>query len=242
MVATSLEYELNTSYQNYPGDYLSFQSLDIHEEITAYRETVSREVDFTKPVYVEQIRGLGSTFAHEMLDAVEELGCFAPSTLNELKTVGKSLLPNELKIPPELMNPSENFQQMISSGHKNIDRFFETNQAAGYTPEARKEHFSIAGLPPPVFQEALQGGRHAKLLQDYMGKTNRELRKGIVSYKKQIALHKDKIANPSKYYADWDQLHPVRQDTLINKKWPAEIKLYEEQRDILQAIINERTK
>ncbi len=137
VVVTSLEYELNTSYQNYPGDYLSFQSLDIHEEITAYRETVSREVDFTKPGYVEQIRGLGSTFAHEMLDAVEELGCFAPSTLNELKTVGKSLLPNELKIPPELMNPSENFQQMISSGHKNIDRFFETNQAAGYTPEAK---------------------------------------------------------------------------------------------------------
>ena len=46
--------------------------------------------------------------------------------------------------------------------------------------------------------------------------------------------------NPIKYYPDWDKLDPKQREALVNKKWPAEIKGYEEQRDILQSILNER--
>ncbi|MES2273256.1 MAG: hypothetical protein V4487_03600 [Chlamydiota bacterium] len=91
-----------------------------------------------------------------------------------------------------------------------------------------------------VLKAAISQDNHVKMVKDYLGKSVKEIQKGINSYEKQIAIHKDKIVNPSKYYPDWNELHPARRDALINKRWPAEIKLYEEQRNILQSILNER--
>ena len=91
-----------------------------------------------------------------------------------------------------------------------------------------------------VLKTAISQNKHVKMVRDYLDKPAKEIQKGINSYEKQIAIHKDKIANPTKYYPDWDKLDPRQREALINKKWPAEIKGYEEQRSVLQSILNER--
>ncbi len=93
-----------------------------------------------------------------------------------------------------------------------------------------------------VFKAAISKDSHVKMVRDYLSKPAKEVQKGIKSYEKQIALHQEKIANPSKFIPHWDKLHPERQQALINKKWPAEIQCYTEQRNILQSILNERIK
>ena len=62
----------------------------------------------------------------------------------------------------------------------------------------------------------------------------------IRSYEKLITEHQDKIANPLKHYPHWNTLDPRRQDALINKRWPAEIQCYTEQKDVLQTLLDQR--
>ncbi len=91
-----------------------------------------------------------------------------------------------------------------------------------------------------VLKTAVSQNKHVKMVIDYLDKPAKEIQKGISSYEKQIAIHKDKIANPINHYPDWDKLDPRQREALVNKKWPAEIQVYEEQRSVLQSILNER--
>ena len=91
-----------------------------------------------------------------------------------------------------------------------------------------------------VLKTAISENKHVKMVVDYLDKPTKEIQKGVNSYEKQIAIHKDKIVNPTKYYPDWDKLDPRQREALINKKWPVEISGYEEQRNLLQSILNER--
>ena len=91
-----------------------------------------------------------------------------------------------------------------------------------------------------VLKAAISQNKHVKMVRDYLDKPAKEIQKGINSYEKQIAIHKEKIMTPTKYYPDWDKLDPRQREALINKKWPAEIKGYEEQKAVLQSILNER--
>lgn len=49
-----------------------------------------------------------------------------------------------------------------------------------------------------------------------------------------------KMTNLSKHYSDWNDLDTKRRISLLSKKWPIEIKGYEEQQKILQIILKER--
>jgi tetratricopeptide (TPR) repeat protein len=91
-----------------------------------------------------------------------------------------------------------------------------------------------------VLKAAINQNKHVKMVRDYLDKPVKEVQKGINSYEKQIALHKDKIVNPTKHCPDWNKLDPRQCEALVNKKWPAEIKVYEEQKNVLQSILNER--
>lgn len=91
-----------------------------------------------------------------------------------------------------------------------------------------------------VLKSAINRNKHVKMVESYLDKPTKEIQKGINSYEKQIAIHKDKIANPTKHYPDWEKLDPRQCEALTNKKWPVEIKGYEEQRDLLQSILKER--
>lgn len=98
----------------------------------------------------------------------------------------------------------------------------------------------IAKSPSEAYKTAMNGGRHADLIPQYSVRSAKEIEKGIKSFERQIIIHQDKIANPIKYCPDWDTFHPNRQKALVEKIWPAEIKCYTEQRDILQAILNKK--
>jgi hypothetical protein len=91
-----------------------------------------------------------------------------------------------------------------------------------------------------VLKNAISQNKHVKMVRDYLDKPAKEIQKGISSYEKLIAAHKDKIANPTKHIPHWDKLDPRQREALLNKKWPAEIRVYEEQKNALQAILTER--
>ncbi len=257
-IAKSFDLDIAPFYGEYPGSPYAYASSDQSPEIVSfntemvsiYRDDVSKVVDAREPDYLEKIRGYGSTFAHEVLDGVDEIGSFAPGVLDDSKRIGNRFLPEGLEISPDLMNPSENYQKIIAAGHEKIDRFFATNQAEQYTADNRTQDITIGGFPPPtitnagrateIYNEALKGGRHVKFVRDYLGKRTKELKKGIVSYEKQIAIHRDKIADPLKHYPNWYELEVIERNALIDEKWPSDIKRLSEQRDILQSILNER--
>lgn len=97
----------------------------------------------------------------------------------------------------------------------------------------------INKTPSEAYIAAKNEGRHFPLIKEWSGKSLKEIQKSIKSYQKKIDLHKDKIANPSKYCPEWDTMDPRRQQALVNKRWPAEIQCYTEQRDILQTILDQ---
>jgi hypothetical protein len=93
-------------------------------------------------------------------------------------------------------------------------------------------------VPSGAFSIALNGGRHSGFLKNYAGKSARELRSGITSLERQIALHRDKIANPSRYIKNFAQLDPRQQTALLTRKWPSDIQRQQEQLDILRGLLD----
>jgi len=91
-----------------------------------------------------------------------------------------------------------------------------------------------------AFDIANSGGKHSGFLKNYMGRNVDELNKSIHSLqygKRGINTHLDKIANPSKYVDNWNQLTPAYQNNLI-KGWQKEIKNGKEQIEILNTLKN----
>jgi hypothetical protein len=93
------------------------------------------------------------------------------------------------------------------------------------------------GTSKGALEIAEAGGRHVGFLRNYQGKPPGELRRGIDSLKKQIAEHKDKIANPEKHIPNWKSLDPRQQKALIDKKWPSDIQRQTEQLEILEGLL-----
>lgn len=82
--------------------------------------------------------------------------------------------------------------------------------------------------------------RHGGFYDTYKNKPDKELSKAIKSYEKQILIHKEKIANPVKYYPDWESLYPKRKTALLEKLWPDEILNLTEEKQILEEILKQR--
>lgn len=91
-----------------------------------------------------------------------------------------------------------------------------------------------------AIKDSIKKHRYIKIIKESLTKPIKEVQKSIRSYEKQILIHKDKIANPSKYCPEWEKMNTQRRDALINKKWPTEIHGYREQQNILQEILKER--
>ena len=99
---------------------------------------------------------------------------------------------------------------------------------------------NAAKAPSKAYEIAKNGGKHANLIPKCESQTIKEIKKSIKSYENQIAKHKDKIANPSKHIKEWETLDPRHQEHLVKVKWSEEIKMFEEQRDILKDVLIER--
>lgn len=90
------------------------------------------------------------------------------------------------------------------------------------------------------YEAAIQGVRHVRFLKEYRNVSNKELKKAIKSFDKQINRHNEKIKNPEKAYPDFRNLDQRHQKDLLEKKWPSDIKRLEEQKEIVRRILDER--
>jgi len=89
-------------------------------------------------------------------------------------------------------------------------------------------------------KSAVNEGKHIRFITDYFFKSTKEIEKAIASFEKLVAIHQEKISNPSKFIQNWKELHPERRKALIEKKWPTEINCFTEQKNILQSILDEK--
>jgi hypothetical protein len=93
--------------------------------------------------------------------------------------------------------------------------------------------------PEKVIQEVKNDGRHSGKYKDASNWTNGQLQKAINSYEKQVKLHEDKINNPAKYVADWDNLYERKKQGLL-KKWRKDANRNAELKIIMEYILKER--
>jgi DNA primase len=95
---------------------------------------------------------------------------------------------------------------------------------------------SPVGAVKGAFEVAAEGGRHAGFLRNYLGKSGKELERGIASIEREIATHLNKIKNPAKHIEGFDKLDPRQQQSLINKRWPSDVQRQREQLEILKRL------
>jgi hypothetical protein len=84
------------------------------------------------------------------------------------------------------------------------------------------------------------GARHGGTYRNYVGRPSNQIQKGIRSMEKEIAEHKDKIANPEKYIRNFRKLDPRQQKALVREKWPNDIIGLRERKAVLERILRER--
>lgn len=85
----------------------------------------------------------------------------------------------------------------------------------------------------------MTGGKHSGFLNNYIGRSSKEINKAINSLQtgnRGIDVHLDKIANPSKYVSNWNTLSSGYQQRLISG-WQKEITNANEQIQILRSLL-----
>jgi hypothetical protein len=217
----------------------------IYEHLEPIKDLAQENVNSSS--FREKAREFGSYLTHEALHSVSELTSVLPELQQELTDLSERFLPQGL-VPEESKHAKDNFDTWIAQGHEKIDQMFSTNQAEYHTAEARaarNENITRCEMPLPrncssAFRTASAGGKHAGALKIALQQSEKELKKGIASFEKQISLHRDKIANPSKHIKNWHELDPRQQEALINKKWQSDIDRLTEQRDILHDVLKSK--
>jgi hypothetical protein len=91
-----------------------------------------------------------------------------------------------------------------------------------------------------AYEIAKTGGQHSAFYTIYIQRRTEELRRGIRSLEQRIQEHKEKIRDPEHHVTGFTQLDPRQQRALLENKWPADIRRLQEQRDILEGILQER--
>lgn len=241
------EEESSAVYQSLepiPAEQVNLMKQELREHFEPIRELATEEYD---PFFNEKAREFGSHLTHEALDGISDLASLGPQLQQELVDLSKKIFPESV-IPGDMRNPMENYENHIAQGHDKIDQMFSTNQAEYHTPEAiaaRNENITRCEMPLPgnfssAFKTASAGGKNAGTLKIALRQSEKELKKGIASFDKQIALHRDKIANPSKHIKKWHELDPRQQEALINKKWQSDIDRLTDQRNILHDVLKSK--
>ena len=131
--------------------------------------------------------------------------------------------------------------QIKNQGFNELMSFFSLSAVGGADILARRSGSGLAEISTPnvAYEEALSGKRNAGLLRIYNTKANTQIEKGINSFNENIIEHQNKIANPEKYAQDWQSMTKQQREGLL-KYWQKEINNYQQQRDVLQGIINRK--
>jgi len=90
-----------------------------------------------------------------------------------------------------------------------------------------------------AYEAALAGDKHAGTLRNYPGRSTAEIRKAIASCECQVALHRQKIANPAQFAERWNEMTARQQEGLLNK-WAADAARNQEFADVLRGLLEAR--
>lgn len=119
----------------------------------------------------EKARGVGAYLAHQTLDGIGAFTAIIPEGMEEVRGIGSALLPEGHSFSDDNLlvsgSPAENWDQLVNFGHEKIDQLFSTDQAQGYSPEAKEANnrFSIGILPiPGMFSDAKKLAEAGKAL------------------------------------------------------------------------------
>ncbi|MFS8564375.1 MAG: tetratricopeptide repeat protein [Rhabdochlamydiaceae bacterium] len=141
-----------------------------------------------------------------LLESAAELGSSAKIGEALTTTYNTALLGEELGFSVKEMNQLKQAGKLEGAINSSLEKLVSQSESE-------------------VYKATINQNKHVKMVRDYLDKPAKEIQKGINSYEKQIAIHKDKIVNPAKYCPDWDKLDPRQREALLNKKWPAEIQV-----------------
>ena len=89
-----------------------------------------------------------------------------------------------------------------------------------------------------AFQVAKEGGRHSGLLKEYAGRNTREIQKAVRGFERQVAAHKQKIANPAKFAEKWKSMSAKEQQGLL-RKWQKDLQRNQELADVMKGLLKE---
>ena len=90
-----------------------------------------------------------------------------------------------------------------------------------------------------VLQKAKSGEKHKGVYDSALKKNNTRLKKSLKSHEAQVEEHLDKLRNPAKYDADWDNKTEQQKQGLL-KKWRKDLIRNAEQAEIERRVLNER--
>jgi hypothetical protein len=90
------------------------------------------------------------------------------------------------------------------------------------------------------FEIAKAGGKHSGFYNQYVNKPDLEIQKAIRSLEKRIAEHQSWIENPELHIPNFSSLDPRQQRALVEDKWLSDIARQQEQKIILEGILQER--
>ncbi len=103
----------------------------------------------------EKARECGAFLAHQAFEGISELARVVPDLCEEIKELGIQILPDTISNMDYNLNtvPSENYDKVISAGHKAIDAVFSSDQADCFSAEGStnggKNDFILGMIPLP---------------------------------------------------------------------------------------------
>lgn len=163
--------------------------------------------------------GIGGILAAEVWSYLLTAALFNPVTTNEIG----------IAITEALSPGAEN----LTSGAigKSIDEGIDAARALSKTTD-------VAMTSKGAYEIAKDGGKHSGLLEQYTGKTTREIRKALSSYEKQVAIHKQKLVNPARFAERWSKMTAKERQGLM-RKWENDIQRNQELADIMEGLLKE---
>lgn len=90
-----------------------------------------------------------------------------------------------------------------------------------------------------VLEQAKDGRKHKGIYKEAQKKSRSRLQKSIASHEKQVQEHIEKLKNPEKYDADWNNITEQHKRGLL-KKWLKDMQRNAEQAEIERRVYNER--
>ncbi len=90
-----------------------------------------------------------------------------------------------------------------------------------------------------AYEIAKAGGRHAGLLRTYQGKSLGEIQRALLSYERQVDLHRQKLRSPERFVEDWAKNSPRTQAGLI-QHWQEDLARNQELVEIMRGILQDR--